>query len=103
MLQEDYCRKADNKIVRVFIKMKKILLITIVCLTACLVTIGGEKKWDNVGSWVYQLCDYKNGKLILGVEYAKNPKSIADAYKKQREIGFVPYVSVEKLNVVLFF
>ena len=43
--------------------MKKILLITIVCLTACLVTIGGEKKWDNVGSWVYQLCDYKNSKL----------------------------------------
>jgi len=42
----------------------------------------------------------KAGKLILGVDYAKNPKSIADAYKKQRAIGFVPYVSVEKLNVV---
>ena len=41
------------------------------------------------------------GKLLLGVDYAKKPESIADAYKKQRAIGFVPYVSVEELDVVL--
>ena len=43
----------------------------------------------------------KAGKLVLGVDYAKKPKSIADAYRRQREIGFVPYVTVEELNVVL--
>ncbi|MEA2012450.1 MAG: endo alpha-1,4 polygalactosaminidase [Verrucomicrobiota bacterium] len=42
----------------------------------------------------------KAGKLIIGVDYAKKPKSIADAYKKQRKIGFVPYVSVEELNLI---
>lgn len=41
------------------------------------------------------------GKLVLGVDYAKEPASIAGAYKKQRELGFVPYVSVEALDVVL--
>jgi cysteinyl-tRNA synthetase, unknown class len=40
----------------------------------------------------------KAGKLILGVDYAKRRKSIVDAYKKQRELGFIPYVSVEPLD-----
>ena len=43
----------------------------------------------------------KAGKLILGVDYAKKPESIADAYKKQRSIGFVPYVSVVQLDAVM--
>ena len=43
----------------------------------------------------------KAGKLVLGVDYAKKPKSIVDAYKTQRQIGSVPYVSVEELDVVL--
>jgi cysteinyl-tRNA synthetase len=38
------------------------------------------------------------GKLILGVDYAKKKKSIADAYKKQRELGFIPYVTTEELD-----
>jgi cysteinyl-tRNA synthetase, unknown class len=41
------------------------------------------------------------GKLVLGVDYAMKPKNIADAYKKQRELGFVPYVSVDALDRVL--
>jgi cysteinyl-tRNA synthetase len=41
------------------------------------------------------------GKLALGVDYAKKTKSIADAYKRQREIGFVPYVSVVALNKII--
>jgi len=41
------------------------------------------------------------GKLVLGVDYAKTPACIADAYAKQRAIGFVPYVSVVQLDVVL--
>ena len=40
------------------------------------------------------------GKLVLGVDYAKKPESIAEAYKMQRAIGFVPYVSVVDLNAV---
>ncbi len=40
------------------------------------------------------------GKMILGVDYAKKEKSIATGYRKQREIGFVPYVSVVELNAV---
>ena len=43
----------------------------------------------------------KAGKLILGVDYARKPASIAGAYKQQRAIGFVPYVSVVELNAVL--
>lgn len=39
-----------------------------------------------------------SGKLVLGVDYAKKPKSIADAYQKQRELGFIPYVGVEALD-----
>lgn len=41
------------------------------------------------------------GKLILGVDYARTPACIADAYAKQRAIGFVPYVSVVQLDIVL--
>lgn len=40
------------------------------------------------------------GKLVLGVDYAKKPECIADAYAKQRAIGFVPYVTVVQLDVV---
>ncbi len=42
----------------------------------------------------------KAEKLVLGVDYAKKPASIADAYAKQRALGFVPYVSVVGLDVV---
>jgi uncharacterized protein (TIGR01370 family) len=42
----------------------------------------------------------KAGKLVLGVDYAKKPECIADAYKRQRELGFVPYVGVEALDSV---
>ena len=38
------------------------------------------------------------GKLVLGVDYAKQPASIADAYRRQRTLGFIPYVSVEALD-----
>ena len=41
------------------------------------------------------------GKLVLAVDYAKTPVCIADAYAKERAIGFVPYVSVVQLDVVL--
>ena len=40
------------------------------------------------------------GKLVLGVDYAKTPACMADAYAKQRALGFVPYVSVVQLDVV---
>lgn len=40
------------------------------------------------------------GKLVLGVDYCKTPACIADAYAKQRAIGFVPYVSVIQLDSV---
>jgi cysteinyl-tRNA synthetase len=58
-----------------------------------------SKKWcrenrDNA------LAIKKAGKLVLGVDYAKKPKSIADSYRKQRAVGFVPYVSVEALDRV---
>ena len=38
------------------------------------------------------------GKLLLGVDYAKKQTSIQDSYKKQSELGFVPYVTHVKLN-----
>jgi cysteinyl-tRNA synthetase len=41
------------------------------------------------------------GKLVLGVDYAKTPGCIADAYTRQRALGFVPYVAVLSLDVVL--
>jgi hypothetical protein len=34
------------------------------------------------------------------VDYAKTPVCIADAYAKQRAIGFIPYVTVVQLDVV---
>ena len=40
------------------------------------------------------------GKIILGVDYAKKTKNIIDAYKKQRAIGFIPYVSTESLDKI---
>lgn len=43
----------------------------------------------------------KAGKLVLTVDYAKKPENIADAYSKSRSAGFVPYVSVKALNVIL--
>ncbi|HVM48327.1 MAG TPA: endo alpha-1,4 polygalactosaminidase [Candidatus Acidoferrum sp.] len=43
----------------------------------------------------------KAGKLVLGVDYAKTPACIADAYARQRALGFVPYVSVVSLDRVL--
>lgn len=43
----------------------------------------------------------KAGKLVLGVDYAKQKKNRIDGYKKQRAIGFVPYVSVVELNKVV--
>ena len=41
------------------------------------------------------------GKLVLGVDYARTAGCMADAYSKQRAIGFVPYVSVVQLDVVV--
>ncbi|MEM8946313.1 MAG: endo alpha-1,4 polygalactosaminidase [Planctomycetota bacterium] len=38
------------------------------------------------------------GKLLLGVDYAKQPQSIRDSYRRQRDAGFVPYVSVRALD-----
>ncbi len=40
------------------------------------------------------------GKLVFGIDYAKKPESVADAYARQREIGFIPYVSVVHLDRV---
>ncbi|TSA37024.1 MAG: glycoside hydrolase [Verrucomicrobiaceae bacterium] len=41
------------------------------------------------------------GKMVFGIDYAKKSTCIADAYKKLRAIGFVPYVSVRELNVIV--
>ncbi|WP_218932427.1 endo alpha-1,4 polygalactosaminidase [Adhaeretor mobilis] len=38
------------------------------------------------------------GKLLLGVDYAKAPRSLQDSYDRQREAGFIPYVSVRALD-----
>ncbi len=40
------------------------------------------------------------GKIVLAVDYAKTSACIADAYTKERAIGFVPYVTVVALDVV---
>lgn len=40
----------------------------------------------------------KAGKLVLGIDYAKKPAIIANAYAKQRALGFIPFVSVEALD-----
>jgi cysteinyl-tRNA synthetase len=41
------------------------------------------------------------GKIVLGVDYAKQAPSISDAYQRQRELGFIPYVSVVALDRVV--
>ena len=41
------------------------------------------------------------GKLVLGADYAKKPQSISDAYRRQSELGFAPYVSVVTLDRVV--
>ncbi len=41
------------------------------------------------------------GKLVLAVDYARTLTCITDAYAKERAIGFVPYVSVVQLDIVL--
>ena len=43
----------------------------------------------------------KAGKLLLGVDYAKKEKTIKDAYKKQRQAGFVPYVTTVNLDHIM--
>jgi cysteinyl-tRNA synthetase len=42
----------------------------------------------------------QQGKLVLGVDYAKDPKAVEEAYRKQRELGFVPYATVVELDRV---
>ncbi len=42
----------------------------------------------------------KAGKIILGVDYAKKKKNISASYKKQKELGFIPYVSVDSLDMI---
>lgn len=56
-----------------------------------------DKKWcqenrDNA------LAILQAGKLVLGVDYARKPANVADACRRQRDLGFVPYVSVEPLD-----
>jgi cysteinyl-tRNA synthetase len=43
----------------------------------------------------------KAGKLVLAIDYCTTPECAADAYAMERAIGFVPYVSVRNLDVVL--
>jgi cysteinyl-tRNA synthetase, unknown class len=43
----------------------------------------------------------KAGKPVLAIDYCTTPECAADAYAKERAIGFVPYVSVRNLDVVL--
>lgn len=40
----------------------------------------------------------RQGKLVLGVDYARKASNIAEAYRRQRKLGFVPYVSVSALD-----
>lgn len=40
----------------------------------------------------------KAGKLVLGIDYAKRPESVADACRRQRELQFVPCVTVKALD-----
>lgn len=41
------------------------------------------------------------GKLVFAIDYAKKRPCIEDSYKKLRAIGFVPYVSIRELNVIV--
>jgi len=45
----------------------------------------------------------EQGKLLLGVDYAKMDRCIRDSYKRQRQAGFVPYVSVRALDRLMIF
>lgn len=38
------------------------------------------------------------GKLLLGVDYVRGEARRADAYRRQRKAGFVPYASVQELD-----
>ena len=40
------------------------------------------------------------GKLVLAVDYANQSSNIGDAYTRARAAGFVPYCSVQALNVM---
>lgn len=40
------------------------------------------------------------GKLVLTIDYANNRNKIADAYSRSIGAGFVPYVTVQALNVM---
>ncbi len=42
----------------------------------------------------------KAGKLVLGIDYARQAENITTGYTRQRALGFVPYASVRSLNVV---
>jgi endo-alpha-1,4-polygalactosaminidase (GH114 family) len=133
------------------------ILMTLLLLPGTPLVMGGNPSWGEINSWVYQLCDYKDGKLdtwsfaepkpnrkyldaidgigiesvfyiahdrpakqtwceenrknalaikqagkkVFGVDYAKKRRCIEEAYKKLRGIGFVPYVSVRELNVIV--
>jgi cysteinyl-tRNA synthetase, unknown class len=41
------------------------------------------------------------GKPVFAIDYCMTPQCAADAYAMERAIGFVPYVSVRNLDVVL--
>lgn len=43
----------------------------------------------------------EQGKLVLGVDYAKKRANILDAYRRQLGLGFIPYVSVEALDRIV--
>lgn len=43
----------------------------------------------------------EQGKLVLGVDYARKKANIAEAYRKQRGLGFIPYASVEALDRIV--
>lgn len=40
----------------------------------------------------------QRGKLLLGVDYVRSAECRSDAYRRQREAGFVPYASVVELD-----
>ena len=44
------------------------------------------------------LAIHRKGKLVLGVDYARRTSNIPEAYRRQRKLGFVPYVSVVALD-----
>jgi cysteinyl-tRNA synthetase len=40
----------------------------------------------------------RQGKLVLGIDYARKAANITEAYRRQRKLGFVPYVGVVALD-----